>query len=174
MSPELERILSQAQQLDRASQIQLISRLSNQTQPQPEENPWLAIAGSLVDDPFFDDYIAEIDRDRQEIDSLGQSINGYILLEPSSAIDFIQEHQELVALLNESYKEIRKYFPTENLKLELVSDREIAEDQQLFVYVCTSMSVTDALQKLDEFDQRWWLERIDRANGLLNFNLRFV
>jgi hypothetical protein len=70
MNPELERILSQAQQLDRASQIQLISRLSNQTQPQPEENPWLAIAGSLVDDPFFDDYIAEIDKDRREFDSL--------------------------------------------------------------------------------------------------------
>jgi hypothetical protein len=73
MSPELERILSQAQQLDRESQLQLISRLSNQTQPQPEENPWLAIAGSLVDDPFFDDYIAEIDRYRQELDAQEES-----------------------------------------------------------------------------------------------------
>ena len=73
MSPELERILSQAQQLDRASQLQLISRLSNQTQPQPEENPWLAIAGSLSDDPFFDDYIAEIERYRQELDSQAES-----------------------------------------------------------------------------------------------------
>jgi hypothetical protein len=72
MSPELKRILSQAQQLDRESQIQLINRLSNQTQPQPEErveNPWLAIAGSLSDDPFFDEYIAEIERYRQELDS---------------------------------------------------------------------------------------------------------
>jgi hypothetical protein len=73
MSPELERILSQAQQLDRESQIQLISRLSNQTQPQPEENPWLAVAGRLVDDPFFDDYIAEIDRYRQEVDAQEES-----------------------------------------------------------------------------------------------------
>jgi hypothetical protein len=81
MSPELERILSQAQQLvgvaspleNRESQIQMISRLSNQTQPQPEENPWLAIAGSLSDDPFFDDYIAEIDRYRQELDSQEES-----------------------------------------------------------------------------------------------------
>jgi hypothetical protein len=73
MSPELERILNQAQQLDRESQIQLISRLSNPTQPQPEENPWLAIAGSLVDDPFFDDYIAEIDRYRQEVDAQEES-----------------------------------------------------------------------------------------------------
>ena len=80
MSPELERILSQAQQLDRASQIQLISRLSNQTQPQPEENPWLAIAGSLVDDPFFDDYIAEIDRYRQEVDAQEESSAAWLVI----------------------------------------------------------------------------------------------
>ena len=75
MSPELERILSQAQQLDRESQIQLISHLSKQNQPQTErvENPWLAIAGSLSDDPFFDDYIAEIERYRQELDSQEES-----------------------------------------------------------------------------------------------------
>jgi hypothetical protein len=75
MSPELERILSQAQQLDRESRIQLINRLSDQTKPQPEpvENPWLAIAGSLSDDPFFDDYIAEIERYRQEVDSQAES-----------------------------------------------------------------------------------------------------
>jgi hypothetical protein len=149
MSPELKNILSQAQKLDHQSQIQLISRLSTQIQPRTAP----------------EDKMLQV----QE-----QSINGYVLLEPASAIDFIQEHQELVALLNESYKEIRKYFPSEELKLELVSDREIAEDQQLFVYICTSLSVTDSLKKLDEFDEKWWLERIDRANGLLNFNLRFV
>jgi hypothetical protein len=149
MSPELKNILSQAQKLDRQSQIQLINHLSTQTQPRTApENGMLQV---------------------QE-----QSISGYILLEPASAIDFLQEHQELVALLNESYKEIRKYFPSEDLKLELVSDREIAEDRQLFVYINTSLSVTDALKKLDEFDKKWWLERIDRANGLLNFNLQFV
>jgi antitoxin ParD1/3/4 len=32
------------------------------------DNPWLAIAGSLVDDPFFDDYVAAIDRERQKLD----------------------------------------------------------------------------------------------------------
>jgi hypothetical protein len=76
MSPELKDILSQAQKLDRQSQLQLISHLSNQTQPEPKEqteNPWLAIAGSLVDDPFFEDYIAEIERYRQELDSQAAS-----------------------------------------------------------------------------------------------------
>lgn len=100
--------------------------------------------------------------------------NRYILLKPSSIADFLQGHKELISLLNEAYKELRKYFLTEDLKLELVSDAEIAGDQQLFVYISTSLSVTDALKKLDKFDEQWWLDRIDRANGLLNFNLRFV
>jgi hypothetical protein len=76
MSPELKDILSQAQKLDRQSQIQLISYLSDRTQSESKEqndNPWLAIAGSLVDDPFFDDYIAEIDRYRQELDAQAES-----------------------------------------------------------------------------------------------------
>jgi hypothetical protein len=61
---------------NRQSQLQLISHLSNQTQSEPKEqndNPWLAIAGSLVDDPFFEDYIAEIDRYRQELDAQAES-----------------------------------------------------------------------------------------------------
>jgi hypothetical protein len=99
---------------------------------------------------------------------------GYILPQPSSVGSFLQEHKELVSLLTEACKELRKYFSTEDFKLQVVSDPEIAGEKQLFVYVFTSLSVTDALKKIDEFDEQWWLDRIDRANGLLNFNLRFV
>jgi hypothetical protein len=101
-------------------------------------------------------------------------LDGYMLSESSAVGNFIQAHQELTSLLNEAYQELRKYFSSEDLKLELVTDPEIAGEQQLFVYIFTSLSVTDALQKFDEFDEQWWLDRIDRANGLLNFNLRFV
>jgi hypothetical protein len=43
--------------------------------PKPE-NPWLAVAGSLVDDPLFEDYIGSIQRYRQEIDAESPS-EGY-------------------------------------------------------------------------------------------------
>jgi hypothetical protein len=99
---------------------------------------------------------------------------GYILQKSSCVINFIKEHQELISLLNEAYKELRKYFLSEDLRLKLVSDPEIAGDQQLFVYIFTALPVTDALKNIDEFDEQWWLDRVDRANGLLNFNLRFV
>jgi hypothetical protein len=101
-------------------------------------------------------------------------LDGYILSKPSSVSNFLQTHQELASLLDDAYQELRKYFSSEDLKLELVADPEIAGDRQLFVYIFTSLSVPDALEKFDEFDEQWWLERIDRANGLLNFNLRFV
>ena len=101
-------------------------------------------------------------------------LEGYILSNPSAVENFLQAHQELISLLTEAHQELRKYFSSEDLKLELVADPEIAGDKQLFVYVFTFLSVTDALEKFDEFDERWWLDRIDRANGLLNFNLRFV
>jgi hypothetical protein len=62
MSPELKDILSQAQKLvgeasleeTRQSQLQLISHLTNQTQPEPKEhteNPWLAIAECFTSQP---------------------------------------------------------------------------------------------------------------------------
>jgi hypothetical protein len=69
MSSELQNILEQAQKLDTQEQIQLISHLGNRVKSR-SNNPWLATAGSLVDDPFFEDYVAEIDRYRQELDRL--------------------------------------------------------------------------------------------------------
>jgi hypothetical protein len=69
MSSELQNILEQAQKLDPQEQIQLISHLGNRVKSK-YNNPWLATAGSLVDDPFFDDYIAEIERYRKELDSI--------------------------------------------------------------------------------------------------------
>ena len=67
MSSELQNILEQAQKLDPQEQIQLISHLGNRVKSR-SNNPWLATAGSLVDDPFFDDYVAEIERYRRELD----------------------------------------------------------------------------------------------------------
>jgi hypothetical protein len=69
MSSELQNILEQAQKLDPQEQIQLINHLGNRVKSR-SNNPWLATAGSLVDDPFFDDYVAEIERYRKELDSI--------------------------------------------------------------------------------------------------------
>jgi hypothetical protein len=69
MSSELKNIISPVQQLDNQEQNQLLDHLVSQTEPHNKsDNPWLVIAGNLVDDPFFDEYIAAIQQYRKELD----------------------------------------------------------------------------------------------------------
>jgi hypothetical protein len=71
VSSELENVLSQVKQLDHQDQDQLISYLKDRSpqSQQHSDNPWLAIAGDLVDDPFFDEYMAAIEQYRQNLDA---------------------------------------------------------------------------------------------------------
>jgi hypothetical protein len=87
---------------------------------------------------------------------------------------FIQEHQQLIWLLNDAYKELRKYFPSEDLRMELVSDVKIAEKDRLFIYILTSLSESDALNKFDKFDKYWEGYRRELAKESLNFKIRFI
>jgi antitoxin ParD1/3/4 len=65
-----EKLDSAAAQLDNGAGLKGNDVLAGLRAKLRTDNPWLAVAGSLVDDPFFDDYVAEIDRNRREIDSL--------------------------------------------------------------------------------------------------------
>jgi hypothetical protein len=56
-------------------------------------------------------------------------LDGYMFSKSSVVGNFLQAHQELSSLLNEAYQELRKYFSSEDLKLELVTDPEIAGEQ---------------------------------------------
>ena len=54
---------------------QLVEYLSNPPEivkidvdPQGQENPWLRFAGMWADDPTWDEFVAEVDAYRQEID----------------------------------------------------------------------------------------------------------
>jgi hypothetical protein len=69
MNPIIDTILEQFKQLNPQDQRQLIAQLISQSPSTPSsENPWLATAGSLTDDPFFDEYIAAIAQYRQSQD----------------------------------------------------------------------------------------------------------
>jgi antitoxin ParD1/3/4 len=65
-----EKIDSAAAQLDRGEGLNPEDVLAGLRAKLRTDNPWLAVAGSLVDDPFFDDYVAAINRERRKFDSL--------------------------------------------------------------------------------------------------------
>jgi hypothetical protein len=74
MNPVIEAILEQFKQLNLQEQRQLVTQLMSQSLSTPSsENPWLATAGSLVEDPFFDEYIAAIAQYRQSQDQQTES-----------------------------------------------------------------------------------------------------
>lgn len=113
-------------------------------------------------------------RRSKDLRTLNRIRRSYLIPNPENVLTFLNQYQDLVSFLIDAYVEIRKYFPNEALSLEVVSDSEAASSRELFVYILTSLPVKKALKKLDELDDQWFLEQLDRTNNLLNFNLRFV
>ncbi len=59
-----EKIDSAAVQLDNGEGLNPEDVFAGLRAKLRTDNPWLAVAGSLVDDPFFDDYVAAINRSK--------------------------------------------------------------------------------------------------------------
>jgi hypothetical protein len=77
---------------------------------------------------------------------------------------FLENHANLIDVILEAYPQIRKYFPTEKLRLKLYIDPESSEWEYLIISICVSSeSVDEALNQLEEFDENWW---IDASSGV--------
>jgi len=98
----------------------------------------------------------------------------YALSKYSKLFRFFDENQYLIPVVIEAHRELKKRFPSEKLLLEVVSDPEAGGCDELFAYILTSLPVEDALQRLNDLDEQWFLNELDRTNGLFNFNLRFI
>lgn len=98
----------------------------------------------------------------------------YNLSNSSRLLRFFDENRALIPVVIEAHEELKKRFPSEEFTLEVVSDSEVDDCDELFAYILTSLPVEDALQRLNDLDEEWFLNQLDRTNGLFNFNLRFI
>jgi hypothetical protein len=81
----------------------------------------------------------------------------------------------LIDVLLEAHAYLQKHFgPDPKVALQVVSDPEAKGGDQLFAYILTPLSVDKALTRLDRIDEEWFLDQLDRTDGLFNFNLEFV
>jgi hypothetical protein len=88
---------------------------------------------------------------------------------------FVRCHPEVIETLIEARPRLEEHFgPQVKVSLELVSDPEADATEQLFAYIVTSLPVDEGINRLDAFDEDWFLHQIDRVAGRLNFNLEFV
>ena len=83
----------------------------------------------------------------------------YILRRRSEVIKFLVDNPFLLTFLQEAYRQIRDYFgESVQLVLEVITDPEVAGDQELVIFVRTNLSPNEAFKKLKQLGEEWWLD----------------
>ena len=95
------------------------------------------------------------------IDNLNRDImaiaRDYTLHRPEDVYDFLKKEASAVALVSEAYGRIREYFPKGEIFMEVLRDPGSPIERELLISISTSLPPSDAVRKLDAFDDSWWL-----------------
>lgn len=82
----------------------------------------------------------------------------YIFRNRSEVMGFAVNNSFLLQTLHEAYNQIRNYFgESVQAVLEVVADPEFFEDQELVIFIRTDLSPDEALKKLEQIDNAWFL-----------------
>ena len=97
----------------------------------------------------------------------------YTIKQPGEVFKFLYNYPSLVEIIFEAVDALYNIFGADaSLELELVTDPE-TDESELFALVEVDMDPEVALQKLEEFDQHWFLDREEITNGLFNIDVIF-
>lgn len=106
---------------------------------------------------------------KNELDDL------YILPDRKAVYEYIHAHPELARILFDAYEPLVEAFgPFPQVQLAVVHDPEIPVKAELSAAILTPLNVLEALARLKQFDQRWFLRRLKQVNGHLTFDIEFV
>jgi hypothetical protein len=101
--------------------------------------------------------------------------NRYIVPDEGKVYAFLRDNPSLSVLLIEAYRVLDWLFgPDPQIELRVVTDPEAEEVEMLFAYIRTTLPVKRGLAKLHEFDRTWFLNKLGRTKGRLNFSLSFL
>ena len=75
-------------------------------------------------------------------------------------------------MIERSYEELRRLFEAP-IRLEVYPDPEGERDLELALIVETSEEPAVALEKLSEFDERFWIDHIDEVADHLSVHLEY-
>lgn len=98
----------------------------------------------------------------------------YLFREPAKVTEFLESYPFLISLLLEAYDTIRNYFPDAQVFLEVIADQEAVNYKELVIFIATDLKPDEALDRLDQFDENWWLDASDRARGKLSIHVEFL
>jgi len=86
---------------------------------------------------------------------------------------FLMENKQIFSVLWDARSVIEEFFGNNvSITLEVVNDPESNGVQLLFGYIhAESLSPDEAFERLNAFDEAWFLKQFDLTCGLFNFNL---
>lgn len=108
-----------------------------------------------------------------EVEKSLERVKALFPAETDGVQEFLRKHPALIAVLLDAYPHLARIFGTPHLTLNVVRDSEGEGEDELFAYITTTEPVDEALAKLDQFDEEWFLDQ-DQTEGRLNFSLEFA
>lgn len=93
--------------------------------------------------------------------------------ERAEMLRFLEKYPFLVSLLLEVYSHIEEFFPRSLVYLTVSTDLEEFSTDRLTVFISTDLDPDSALDALSDFDIKWWLNSLKRAQGKLCITLEF-
>lgn len=97
----------------------------------------------------------------------------YTFRKPEQVFEFITRHPELVPLLMEAHSKIGQHFPGAELFLRMFNDPETTNNANLLILIGSKYDSKETLKRLDQLDDDWWLESLDRVADKLSINVEF-
>lgn len=101
----------------------------------------------------------------------------FIIQQESEVKQFVADHPYILGLLLEAVVNIKEFFPSPQLCLEILRALDDADDQigddQLVLAIYTDLPPIEAQSRLEALDKNWWLNSISKAKGKLCITLDF-
>ena len=93
----------------------------------------------------------------------------------SEVIKFVVDNSFLLHPLCEACEQIRNCFGNSaQVVLEVVTDPEFADDQELVIFIRTDLSPDEAFEKLEQIDDEWWLDVPPNVREKLCIDVEFI
>jgi hypothetical protein len=111
------------------------------------------------------------DYSTERLSALEQSCN---FRNRSQVIKFLENDPLLISILQDASEQIKNYFdPSTQIYLEVISDPEIEGHQELALFINTKLSPEEALRRLEQFDEGWWLDASFSAREKICIDVEF-
>jgi hypothetical protein len=91
----------------------------------------------------------------------------YMIRSGGKVRDFLENNKYLTPLVSEAYPELQKHFPYSTIFMDV--DQGI-----LVISVGTTLSPEDANEKLNGFDEEWWLNVCVKSQARLCITVEFL